>query len=158
MKAVMLLGSTSDMDHANSIADMLTEDWGIESDILVGSAHKVPEKVFNLLTRMNEEEGIVYVTIAGRSNALSGVVAANSVHPVLACPPFKDKADFMVNINSTLQMPSETPVLTVLDPKNCAASIARIFGLNDEKMRGKIVDRIQKVKAGFDLGAINGKK
>jgi hypothetical protein len=30
-------------------------------------------------------------------------ISANSVHPVIACPPFKDKMDFMVNINSTLR-------------------------------------------------------
>ena len=41
--------------------------------------------------------------------------------------PFKDKVDMMVNINSTLQMPSKTPVLTVLDPDNCAESTARIL-------------------------------
>ncbi|MEO2090963.1 MAG: AIR carboxylase family protein, partial [Gemmataceae bacterium] len=51
--------------------------------------------------------------IAGRSNALSGFVAANSEFPTLGCPPFSDKADMLVNIHSTLQMPSNTPVLTV---------------------------------------------
>ena len=38
---------------------------------------------------MNQK--VVFVTVAGRSNALSGVVAANTHRPVIACPPFKDK-------------------------------------------------------------------
>ena len=38
------------------------------------------------------------VTVAGRSNALSGVAAANSKYPVSVCPPFSDKDDMMVNI------------------------------------------------------------
>jgi len=34
----------------------------------------------------------------------------------------------LVNIHSTIQMPSNTPVLTVLDPGNCALAVKRIFG------------------------------
>ena len=70
----------------------------------------------------------MYVTVAGRSNALSGVVASNSTRPVIACPPFADKDDMMVNINSTLQCPSYVPVMTILEPINVALSIKRIFG------------------------------
>jgi phosphoribosylcarboxyaminoimidazole (NCAIR) mutase len=69
------------------------------------------------------------ITIAGRSNALSGVVACNTPWPVFACPPFKDKMDMMVNIHSTLQMPSNTPVMTVLEPGNLAIAVHRIFNL-----------------------------
>ena len=74
-----------------------------------------------------EEKSVVYVTIAGRSNALSGFVAANSNFPTLGCPPFSDKSDMLVNVHSTLQMPSNTPVLTVLDPGNCALAVKRIL-------------------------------
>ena len=41
-------------------------------------------------------------------------VAANSEFPTIGCPPFSDKSDMLVNIHSTLQMPSQTPVLTVM--------------------------------------------
>jgi len=72
---------------------------------------------------------VVYITIAGRSNALSGFVAANSSAPTLACPPFKDKVDMLVNIQSTLQMLGKTPVMTVLAPGNCALAVKRIMDL-----------------------------
>ena len=72
---------------------------------------------------------VVYVTVAGRSNALSGVVACNTHYPTIACPPFSDKDDFMVNINSTLQMPSNVPVMTILEPVNVALSIKRMLTL-----------------------------
>jgi 5-(carboxyamino)imidazole ribonucleotide mutase len=58
-------------------------------------------------------------------------VAANTEYPVIACPPFSDKLDMMVNIQSTLQMPSQTPILTVLDPKNCALAARRILNLTN---------------------------
>jgi 5-(carboxyamino)imidazole ribonucleotide mutase len=85
--------------------------------------------VLEILTANKNEKDIVYITIAGRSNALSGFVAANCEFPTLGCPPFSDKADMLVNIHSTLQMPSNTPVLTVLDPGNCALAVKRIFGV-----------------------------
>ena len=70
---------------------------------------------------------VIFVTVAGRSNALSGFVAANSSFPVIACPPFKDKLDYLINIHSTLQMPSKVPVMTVIDPENAVLAIERIL-------------------------------
>ena len=76
-----------------------------------------------------DPRNIIWVTVAGRSNALSGVIAANSKYPVIACPPFSDKIDMTVNLHSTLQCPSNVPVMTVLEPSNVALSIKRIFRL-----------------------------
>lgn len=148
MLAVFLLGSDSDKDHAKKITDEL-EKLSIPFEINIGSAHKVPEKVLGIIEKYNKEQEIVYMTIAGRSNALSGVVAGNSVHPVLACPPLKDKDDYMVNIHSTLQMPSETPVLTVLDPGNAALCVARIFGLSHPEIQKSLLQRREELKKKF---------
>tara|TARA_B100000700_G_C14634759_1_gene664539 strand:- start:312 stop:698 length:387 start_codon:yes stop_codon:yes gene_type:complete len=128
MKAVLIMGSTYDEPHAKKITDKLDE-FGISWEQHAASAHKQPLKVLEIITNNKEEKDIVYITIAGRSNALSGFVAANSEFPTLGCPPFSDKADMLVNIHSTLQMPSNTPVLTVVDPGNCALAVKRIFGV-----------------------------
>ncbi len=128
MKAVIIMGSTSDDSHAKKITDKL-DKYGIAWEQYVASAHKRPLKVLEILDANKDEKDIVYITIAGRSNALSGFVAANCEFPTLACPPFTDKTDMLVNIHSTLQMPSNTPVLTVLDPGNCALAVNRIFGV-----------------------------
>ena len=128
MKAVVIMGSTSDKPHAKKITDKL-DVYGITWEQYAASAHKQPLKVLEILTANKHEKDIVYITIAGRSNALSGFVAANSEFPTLGCPPFSDKADMLVNIHSTLQMPSNTPVLTVVDPGNCALAVKRIFGV-----------------------------
>ena len=128
MKAVLIMGSTSDESHAKKITDKLDE-YGITWEQHAASAHKQPLKVLEILTANKDEKDIVYITIAGRSNALSGFVAANSEFPTLACPPFADKTDMLVNIHSTLQMPSNAPVLTIIDPENCAMAVKRIFGV-----------------------------
>ena len=127
MKTVIIMGSTSDELHAKKITDKL-DAFGIQWEQHAASAHKDPRKVLDIIDANKNEKDLIYITIAGRSNALSGFVAANSEFPTLACPPFSDKTDMLGNVHSTRQMPSNTPVLTVLDPGNCALAVKRIFG------------------------------
>lgn len=127
MKAIIIAGSKSDLPFVKQITDKLDE-VEIKFDSFVASAHKEPKKVLRILQSYRNEK-VVFVTVAGRSNALSGFVAANSTAPTIACPPFKDKMDMLINIHSTLQMPSSVPVLTVLDPGNCALAVKRINDL-----------------------------
>lgn len=149
MKVIIIYASPADQDWVQKIHAEL-DKWYLETVLELASAHKVPEKVLAIVQKYNSEKDVVYVTIAGRSNGLSGVVAANSIHPVIACPPFKDKQDLLVNIHSTMQMPSETPVLTVLDPGNVAAACARILGLSNSKIQEKIKDKIKEIKKSFE--------
>jgi len=124
---VVLCGSESDFPFAEKIVTPLKEHFTVE--LVAASAHKEPQKVLEIIERFETEERIVFVTIAGRSNALSGFVGANSRHVTIACPPFSGKDDYLVNIHSTLQMPSKTPVLTVIDPGNCVLAVERILNL-----------------------------
>lgn len=149
MLVPILLGSESDKEFASKITEHF-DKYSIPYEVVVSSAHKVPEKLLKHIEKYdNCGEPVVYVTVAGRSNGLSGVTAANSKFPVIACPPHATKEDFMVNINSTLQMPSDTPVLTVCDPQNCAMAVMRIFGMTDEGIQRKVSDRMQEVKNKF---------
>ena len=128
MKAVLIMGSVSDQHHADKITGVL-DTLGVEHEVHAASAHKNPEKVLEIIRSFEKKSNVVFVTIAGRSNALSGFVGANCSKPTLACPPFSDKVDMSINIHSTLQMPSKTPVLTVLDPGNCAIAVHRILSV-----------------------------
>tara|TARA_B100000579_G_C22704228_1_gene791282 strand:+ start:504 stop:890 length:387 start_codon:yes stop_codon:yes gene_type:complete len=128
MKAIIIMGSISDEPHAKKITKKLDE-YNISWEQHAASAHKEPLKVLKILDNNKKNKDIIYITIAGRSNALSGFVAANSNFPTIGCPPFSDKSDMLVNIHSTLQMPSNTPVLTVIDPGNCALAVKRIFSV-----------------------------
>jgi len=125
-QVIFLLGSEVDKPFAAKIQTKLDE-LNITHTLYVASAHKKPKVVLETLEKYESESDVVFVTIAGRSNALSGFCAANSSHPVLACPPFADKTDMLVNIHSTIQMPSNVPLMTVLDPGNCALAAARIL-------------------------------
>lgn len=126
---VVLAGSVSDRKHVEKIQSCLRAE-NIYSRAHFSSAHKNTREVLNLINEYNNMWGnrrIVFVTVAGRSNALSGVTACNTPYPVIACPPFSDKVDQIVNINSTLQCPSKVPVMTILEPGNVAICIRRMF-------------------------------
>ena len=126
---VIISGSNKDEYHIEKLTKELKKE-NILYDCYVASAHKNTRDVLKIIETFNiKEANIVWVTVAGRSNALSGVVAANTNYPVIACPPFQTKTDMMVNLNSTLQCPSNVPVMTVLEPINVALAIKRIFNL-----------------------------
>lgn len=147
-KAIFLLGSEQDKDHAAKIENPLKE-WGIETDMHVTSAHKVPKKLLALIEKYNEEDNLVFITIAGRSNGISGVTAGSTHHPVIACPPFSDKSDYLTNIHSSLQMPSNTPYGTVVDTSNAAQFALRILGVADKDLQTKAKAKLQEVKDSY---------
>lgn len=148
MLVPIIMGSEKDREHADKVIRVL-DDFGVSYEVNIASAHKTPEKTLAIVDGYNNraDEAICYVTIAGRSNALSAVVAARAVHPVIACPPFADKADYLVNIHSSLQAPSRVPVMTVVDPGNAALSAVRILGLKDEHLRSRILQDIQDLRS-----------
>lgn len=149
MQVVLFLASKSDEAFAKPILETLAE-FDVKAETIVASAHKVPEKVIEKVKELNKcADPTVIITVVGMSNGLSGVVAGSSMHPVIACPVFKDKNDLLINIHSTLQMPSEVPVLTILSPKNAALAAVRILASADPKLRKKVEERIGKVKEGY---------
>ena len=86
-KAVVLMGSEKDLEFCREIAKHL-KALGVEYEFRAASAHKTPEQVLKILKEF-EKEKILYVTVAGRSNALSAFVDANTSKPVIACPPYR---------------------------------------------------------------------
>ncbi|MCF7812322.1 AIR carboxylase family protein [Candidatus Gracilibacteria bacterium] len=125
VNVVIVCGSEKDFPFAEEIRSPLVEK-GYSVELMAASAHKEARKGIEIIEKYNDPK-IIFVTIAGRSNALSGFMAGNSKNIVIACPPHKTHEEYMIDIHSTLRMPSKTPVLTVLDPKNCALAIDRIL-------------------------------
>ena len=129
-QVVVMCGSEKDFSFAEQITQPLKEK-GISLELFAASAHKEPKKVLEIVEKYRKNPKTIFVTIAGRSNALSGFVAANSKNVTIACPPFKDKDDYLINIHSTLQMPSNTPVLTIIDPGNCVLAVERLVTMSN---------------------------
>lgn len=141
MDVVIVMGSKSDMDFAEKIGGFL-EEFGVNFVYRIASAHKTPQKLLKIL---EEYENVIYITVAGRSNALSGFVDANTLSPVIACPPYSKKFSGM-DIISSLRMPSGVAPMVVLEPKNAALSAVKILAMKNDELKARLMDLQNKVK------------
>jgi len=134
-KAVIVMGSKADKSHCEEIKKCLAV-FGVESEMRVASAHKVPVKAMDVI-KSAESQDTVFITVAGRSNALSGFTDAQTFCPVIACPPYADKFAGS-DVFSSLRMPSGVSVMTVLEPENAALAVAKIFALKNASIKEKV--------------------
>jgi len=143
----IVMGSKADLPHAEKMKEIV-EKYDISCDLRIMSAHKNGEAILDLAKDYNHAiEAVAVIAVAGRSNGLGGALAANLSCPVISCPPFADKVDLMVNINSSLMMPSNTPAATVVDPKNAAHLALR--ALNLHRLKHVFSDEILEIKEGL---------
>ncbi|SNB72818.1 AIR carboxylase family protein [Thermoflexus hugenholtzii] len=134
---VILMGSRSDLEHARAVIRAL-EELGLDWELRVASAHKVPDHLLDLLRGYEaDSRPKVYITIAGRSNALSGMVDGQVLAPVIACPPISE-AFGGADIFSSLRMPGGIAPAVVLDPAGAALLAAKILGLCDAAIRERV--------------------
>jgi 5-(carboxyamino)imidazole ribonucleotide mutase/phosphoribosylaminoimidazole-succinocarboxamide synthase len=136
---VILMGSRSDMEHAQAIGAGL-DKLGIAYELRIGSAHKTPAHVLDILRAYEADpRPKVYITIAGRSNALSGFVDAQVSAPVIACPPASSSFSG-ADIYSSLRMPGGVAPAVVLEPGAAALLAGKILGVGDAAIRQRIED------------------
>jgi 5-(carboxyamino)imidazole ribonucleotide mutase len=155
---VILMGSKADVAHCAKIAEA-ARGFGLDVITRIGSAHKTPEHVLNLLREYEADpRPKVYITVAGRSNALSGFTDGAVSAPVIACPPSSEVFGG-ADVFSSLRMPSGIAPAVVLDPGNAALLAAKILGLGDAVVREKVLEfrRKQAVKILSDDETMNEK-
>ena len=85
MKVGILMGSTSDESKMSKAKETL-EEFGIESEWKVLSAHRNPDKVVNLVSTARENGFVAFICGAGMAAHLAGVVAAHTTLPVVGVP------------------------------------------------------------------------
>jgi 5-(carboxyamino)imidazole ribonucleotide mutase len=135
---VILMGSKSDLEHCQKIASACVS-FGLETTLRIGSAHKTPEQVLSLLKEYEAEpRPKVYITVAGRSNALSGFTDGSVSAPVIACPPPSESYGG-ADLYSSLRMPSGIAPAVVLEPANAALLAAKILGLVDADVHAAVI-------------------
>jgi len=136
---IIIMGSAADREHCARIAAAL-DSFGIAHESRIGSAHKTPAHLAAMLEAYEAGGGPrVYITVAGRSNALSGFVDGSVDAPVIACPP-PAEAFGGVDIWSSLRMPGGIAPALVLDPANAALLAARMLGLADPGLAARVRD------------------
>jgi 5-(carboxyamino)imidazole ribonucleotide mutase len=143
-KAIVLMGSERDLEFCREIAKHL-KVFGVAYEFRVASAHKTPENVLAILSEF-EKENVVYITVAGRSNALSAFVDANTSKPVIACPPYSEKFGG-ADIFSSLRVPSGIGSVVTIEPEGAAIAAAKILALSDPQLDKRVKQaQLQKKK------------
>ncbi len=140
-KVVIIMGSKADLEWSNRIKDSAIQ-LGLEAECHIASAHKVPLVCYDLIKK-EEVNNLVFVTVAGMSNALSGFTDAQTYRPVIACPPVGNSFGG-ADVYSSLRMPSGVAAMVVLSPENAALAAAKMFALTDETIKAKVSEFQQK--------------
>jgi phosphoribosylaminoimidazole-succinocarboxamide synthase len=121
--------SEKDAAHWEKMKEALNENGLPFMNVVYMSAHKQTREVLDYVKQMDETsiQPLVYITFAGRSNGLGPVVAGNTKYPVITCPIFSDIATYNVDIHSSLRMPGNLPLATIVDPGNAVLMAKRIL-------------------------------
>jgi phosphoribosylaminoimidazole carboxylase PurE protein len=137
-QVIIIMGSKGDLPHAQTVVKTL-KALEISYQMRVCSAHKATQRLLGMLQTYEQNGPLVYITIAGRSNALSAVVDANTRYPVIACPPYSDRFGGM-DVLSSLRLPSGIASPTILEPEGAALLAAKILALSDEQLVQRLIN------------------
>ncbi len=140
----IVMGSPKDRAHAEKLRAVLAP-YDLYTVMRVVSAHKNGERIAELVATYGEtiEPGVI-IAVAGESNGLGGALAANFAIPVINAPPFSDRSDVLLNVASSLMMPSATPAATCIRPDNAAHAALR--ALNIPSLRRTLAAEIRALK------------
>jgi 5-(carboxyamino)imidazole ribonucleotide mutase len=138
-KVVVFMGSERDFEFASRIGKFLqNERFGVGCDYIVASAHKTPRKLLGEIKKREScREPSVYISVAGLSDALSGVVAGSTKHPVIACPPDSEKF-WWAKAFSSAMTPQGVAVAYVPRPENAALFAVKILSLSERDLERKV--------------------
>ncbi len=152
MKALIIMGSQTDEPVMSESKKWLA--WfGIESEMIVASAHRNPDKVRELMITAPEKGFGAVIAAAGMAAALPGVCAAYTHLPVLGVPLDGGLPGGIDALYSIVQMPAGLPVGTLAVGKagarNAAVLVARMFALADKNLEAKLAEFKE---AGYKVG------
>jgi 5-(carboxyamino)imidazole ribonucleotide mutase len=136
----IIMGSDSDLKIMSEAAEML-EEFGIQYEITVVSAHRTPKRMFDFATSAADRGIKVIIAGAGGAAHLPGMVASLTNLPVIGVPiKSKNSIDGWDSILSILQMPSGVPVATVAldNASNAAILAAQILALYEPLVAAKL--------------------
>ena len=141
MRVAIIMGSTSDLSKVEPAVGIL-KSYGVQVDVRCLSAHRAHAGLSEFIEETNNNGTEVIIAAAGMAAALPGVVASQTVLPVIGVPLSGATLDGMDALLSIVQMPSGIPVATVAinGSKNAAYLALQIIGVNNESVRLKLMD------------------
>lgn len=149
MKVAIIFGSKSDTEVMKNAAKALRE-FDIEYKAFVLSAHRVPEKLEEVLKDLEAEGYECIIAGAGLAAHLPGVIASKTILPVIGVP-IKAALDGMDALLSIVQMPKSIPVATVgiNNSYNAGMLAAEILSIKYPELKEKLINFRCEMKANF---------
>lgn len=140
MRAAIIMGSTSDLPKMEGAVEIL-KSYGVAVDVRCLSAHRAHEGLSAFIKEAEKKETDVFLTAAGMAAALPGVVASQTVTPVIGVPLSGSVLDGMDALLSIVQMPPGIPVATVAinGGKNAAYLALQIMAVKHPEIREKLL-------------------
>jgi phosphoribosylaminoimidazole carboxylase PurE protein len=141
---VIIMGSGSDYEERGSKIENECKELGLDTEVRVFSAHRTPGPLLDALKEYDKmDRDIVYITVAGMSDGLSGMVAGASTRPSIACPPLSRTGDNHEDYRSSYNMPPGIAHAFIPTPKNAAIYAAKILGVKYEAFKLKVGNVLQ---------------
>ena len=140
MKVAVIMGSTSDLPKVEPAIQIL-KDYGVDVQVRCLSAHRAHAGLSAFMEEVNTNGTEVIITAAGMAAALPGVVASQTVLPVIGVPLSGSVLDGMDALLSIVQMPSGIPVATVAinGSKNAAYLALQIMAIKHDEIKEKLI-------------------
>lgn len=140
MRTAVIMGSTSDLPKVEPAVEIL-KSYGVQVDVRCLSAHRAHAGLSAFMEETNRNGTEVIITAAGMAAALPGVVASQTVLPVIGVPLSGSVLDGMDALYSIVQMPSGIPVATVAinGSKNAAYLALQIMAVRHPELKERLL-------------------
>ncbi len=151
MKIAVVMGSKSDLPKLESGIDLI-KSYGIEVVVRILSAHRTPMELTSFLDEIKDNTDVI-IAAAGKAAHLPGVIAAQTLIPVVGLPIKSSTMDGLDSLLSIVQMPSGIPVATVTIDSGMNAALMAIqiasvkYPILREKLAGYRKEMEEKVLA-----------
>ncbi|EAX46903.1 phosphoribosylaminoimidazole carboxylase, catalytic subunit [Thermosinus carboxydivorans Nor1] len=148
MKVAIIMGSDSDLPILRPALETL-QDFGIDTEVVIASAHRTPHKVHEFAATAEKRGVKVIIAAAGAAAHLPGVVASFTTLPVIGVPVNSTSLGGLDALLSIVQMPSGIPVATMAinGAKNAAIFAAQIIATGNAALAAKLAAYRQKMAA-----------
>lgn len=139
MRVAVVMGSLSDLPKLEAMIEILKK-YDVTTDVRCLSAHRAHNKLIEFIDEVNNNGTSVIIAAAGMAAALPGVVASQTILPVIGVPISGKNLDGMDALLSIAQMPPGIPVATVAidGAKNAAYLALQILSLSNDELKEKL--------------------
>jgi 5-(carboxyamino)imidazole ribonucleotide mutase len=137
----VVMGSDSDLPVMGETIRLL-KDFAVPHEVFLTSAHRSPERTSSFAKKASQRGIRVIVVGAGAAAHLAGVIASQSILPVIGVPIDATPLGGMDALLSTAQMPGGIPVAAMsigkAGAKNAALLAVRILALEDKSLKARL--------------------